>query len=223
DLYWFDLIPVISFLLLRGECRYCGAPIKPKYLAWEILTGILFVINFLIFYQTMANHGYNTSALLIIELLFRFAIIGLLTFISIYDLDNMIILDKVLFPSIGVALAYRLATDFTNLPNYLLASLVSACFIGFLILVTKGKGMGMGDVKFVILLGLITGWPESLLGLLIAFISGALVGVMLVFSRSKNIKEAIPFGPFLSLGALVALFWGEQILDWYLHSFIILG
>ena len=83
--------------------------------------------------------------------------------------------------------------------------------------------MGMGDVKFVILLGLITGWPESLLGLLIAFISGALVGVMLVFSRSKNIKEAIPFGPFLSLGALVALFWGEQILDWYLHSFIILG
>ena len=96
-----------------------------------------------------------------------------------------------------------------------IAGIGAAGFFLFLVFLTAGRGMGGGDVKFAFLLGLILGWPEILLAVFLAFLTGAIVGVMLILRKKKNLKETIPFGPFLALGTLITLFWGRYIVLWY--------
>lgn len=99
----------------------------------------------------------------------------------------------------------------------LVAALVIGLFFGGLIFFTKGRGMGGGDFKLGIFIGLVLGIQNSLVAILIAFLSGSVVGIALLLSRKKNFGQTIPFGPFMSFGAIVALFWGQQIFDWYLN------
>lgn len=86
-----------------------------------------------------------------------------------------------------------------------------------LIFVTRGKGMGGGDVKLGALMGLVLGFPQSILAVILAFLSGAIISLILIFGGKKHFGQTIPFGPFLVLGSLITLFWGMQIIDWYLH------
>ena len=178
-LKWFDLIPLLSFLLQRGRCRYCHKKISFQYPMVEIFTGAIFLLIF--------NFQFS---------IFNLLIACFLIIIFVYDLKHYIIPDKVIFPAILLALVF-------NWSNILSAVLASGFFLS-LVLVSKGKWLGLGDVKLAALMGLILGWPNILLALFLSFLSGAIVGLGLIALGRKSIKSQIPFGPFLS-GATVSI------------------
>ena len=208
QLSWMDLIPVLSFFILKGKCRNCRKSISWQYPLVELATGLLFL---LIFDQGVPVFYWVIACFLII--------------IFVYDLKHYIIPDKVLFPAIAVALAYDIFLLFaTQRPllsffSFLIAVIAASGFFLAIFLVSGGKWMGFGDVKLAILLGLILGWPNILIGLFLSFFFGAIIGVAMMILRKKSIKSEIPFGPFLITGTLVALFWSQQIIQWYLSLF----
>ena len=205
---FFDLIPVLSFLRLRGRCRYCQQKISWQYPIIEIATGLLFVLNFL------RSDLLGRSDLLI----FGLATTPFLIAIFVYDLKHYIIPDKVIFPAIGVALIYNLLkSDIRGMSDFLIPALGAAGFFLAIVLVSRGRWMGVGDIKLAFLMGLILGWPNILAALFLAFFIGATMGIGLIIIGKKTIKSEVPFGPFLVTGTLIALFWGEVIIDWYLH------
>lgn len=227
-LAWHDLIPIISFLWLRVKCRYCKKPISWQYPLVEMATGILFVA---IFWYL----GFETWNLFrIFPLCSLLYVICSLIVIFVYDLRHYIIPDAVLFPAIGAALVYRifdalainnpsapplnLRGGWAGLYPYLFSALGAAAFFLFLVLITRGKGMGRGDVKLAFLMGLVLGWPNILLALFLAFCLGSLAGVGLIIAGKKTMKSQIPFGPFLILGTMAALFFGEALADFVLWT-----
>ena len=214
QLKWQDLFPVFSFLFLRGKCRYCKKSISWQYPIIEISTGLIFLLilnfKFLIFNQFEVFQFLN--------LVFLFYIASALIVIFVYDLKHYIIPDKVLFPAIGIALVYNLLTSYFI--NSLLAVLIASGFFLAIFLISKGRWMGFGDVKLAVLMGLLLGIPNILAALFLAFFFGAIIGLILIVFKGKNLKSEIPFGPFLITGTFLALLWGEQIINWYLKIFI---
>ncbi len=201
-LRWFDLIPIVSFLLLWGQCRYCKKNISLQYPLVELATGLIFLLIF--------NQWQSVD----IRLFLLFYVAGSLIIIFVYDLKHYIIPDVVLFPAIIAALPYHLSL------NYLLSALVAAGFFLGIFLVSRGRWMGFGDVKLAVLLGLLLGFPNIFVGLFLAFILGAMVGVVSIFSHKKGLKSEMPFAPFLILGTFLAYFWGTQIIFWYTQFFL---
>jgi len=225
ELNWKDLFPVFSYLFLAGKCRYCKAKISWLYPAVEISTALIFLLIFfsspLYFnFQSFENWGIGTIWQFL-SLGFWFYITSVLIFIFVYDLKHYLIPDKVLLPAIIVAIVYRLVFNFSLLQNYLIAILIGAGFFLAIFLVSQGRWMGFGDVKLAVLLGLITGFPNILVALFLAFFFGAVVGVALMIQHKKKINSEIPFGPFLIIGTFVAIFWGEILMDFYLNSLMI--
>ncbi len=206
-----DLVPVFSYIFLRGRCRYCGAKIPLRVLLVELGCGLCLALLFW-------SKGLTLEFGIIAFYSFIFITIGLI------DLQTKLILNKIVYPTLVIALILdgvlpRLSStpviqrDFIN-------SLVGAG-VGFgvlliPVLVTMGRGMGLGDVKMAALIGLATGFGEVLVAVLGGIILGGVVAVLLLALRIKKRKEAIPFGPFLSIAAIVTLLWGTSILHWYL-------
>jgi len=216
SLSWKDLFPVFSWLFLGGKCRYCHKKISAQYPLVELATGILFLLifKFLIF-----NFSNNFLISQFLNLAFLFYIASALIIIFIYDLKHYLIPDKVLFPAIAVALLFRLLENLYLMPNYLLAVLIGSGFFLAIFLISKGRAMGFGDVKLAILMGILLGWPNILVALFLAFFLGAIIGLILMIFKGKGLKSEIPFGPFLITGTFIALFWGQQLVNWYLTVF----
>jgi leader peptidase (prepilin peptidase)/N-methyltransferase len=206
-----ELIPVFSYIILRGRCRFCHTRIPLRVLWVELGCGLL--TAFLFWYEGLT---------------LDFAIIAFYSYIfvliAIIDLQHQLILNKIVYPSLIAALI--IAPFFIKNGDGLLAHFVNALIggaVGFVFLlipalVTRG-GMGFGDVKMAALIGLATGFGEVLVAVLGGVILGGLVAVILLVTRIKKRKEAIPFGPFLSLATVVTLIWGSGILDWYMRIF----
>jgi len=209
-LSWQDLIPVFSFLILGGKCRYCGKRISWQYPLVELLTGILFLLifNFLI-------------NLLIFKFLFWILISCFLIVIFVYDLKHYIIPDKVIYQAIAITFLYNLILNSQFIIHNSISAFGAAGFFLFIVLVSRGKWMGVGDIKLVFLIGLLLGWPNTLLALFLAFLIGAIIGLGLIILKKKTIKSELPFGPFLILGIYIALFFGEKIINWYFNLFSI--
>lgn len=225
-LAWYDLLPMFSFVFLRGRCRYCRERISWQYPLVEAATGALFVLTFN--FQPFIFNEFSIWQFSVINL-FSVAcllyVICSLVVIFVYDLRHYIIPDKVLFPAIGAA-ACRLALgawpslgDLGSTLNYFSSPLFSAfgaaAFFLFLVLITRGRGMGLGDVKLVFLLGLFLGWPVIFIALFFAFFLGAALGLGLILAGKKTMKSQIPFGPFLIGGALAAYFGGQYLLPYF--------
>jgi prepilin signal peptidase PulO-like enzyme (type II secretory pathway) len=219
---WYDNIPLLSYLILRGKCRHCTEPILPLHPMVEVLTGILFVWWYwggLIFFQL------TQAPLSILQPLFWLAVGLILIYLFIVDLNYMILPDKAVFLLLGLAVFYRLVLvvsgtmQLKDLIYTIVAALLSFMFFWFLWFITKGKGMGFGDVKLVVPLAILLGTHKTLVGFFLAFILGATVGVILIAFGKGKLKTAIPFGPFLIVGALLSLLWGDLILGWYLSLF----
>ncbi|MCX6738198.1 MAG: prepilin peptidase [Candidatus Parcubacteria bacterium] len=140
--------------------------------------------------------------------------------IFVYDLKHFIILDKVLIPAIVLATFYRIIESIINnqlsIINYLCAAFGAAGFFLLIYLISKGKWIGFADVKLGILLGLVLGWPNIALSLFLSFFIGGIIGVGLIIFLGKKLKSEIPFAPFLITGTLLALFWGQGLINWYL-------
>jgi len=196
-----DLIPLLSYVLLRGRCRYCGVSIPRRVLLIEATTGLLFA---LLWYR------YGFSLRLLLATLYTCFLIV----IFFIDLEHHLVLNRVIYPAIVVAL---LALPFT--PNHDVVELLSGGALGFallfLIAFIYPAGMGMGDVKLATFIGLVVGFPEVLVALLISFVAGGMVGGGLLLTGLKGRKDPIPFAPFLVAGGMVAMFYGKQIIDWY--------
>ena len=214
-----DLIPVFSYLWLRRRCRYCGAPIPFRPFWVEVGTGCLFAFTFWHF-------GLNVEFAVAAFYGSLFIVLGVI------DLEHGLILNKIVYPAVGVALVIDLFLPPPGIISFSLPSpflgLISGIIggaIGFIFLlipylialpIYKGEGMGLGDVKMAALIGLVTGSRLVLVALLMAVILGGLVGGILILLKIKKRKEPIPFGSFLALTTIVTLLWGSDILNWYL-------
>ena len=215
-LSWLDLFPVLSYLFLKGKCRYCRKSISIQYPLVELATGLIFLLIF--------SYKFEISNFL--NLLFLLYIAGSLIAIFIYDLKHYIIPDKVLFPAIAAALVYDLIS-WQHILNNLLAVVIASGFFLAIFLISKGKWMGFGDVKLAVLMGLLLGFPNVLAALFLAFFFGAIIGVILMAfpfgsaqgRQKKSLKSEIPFGPFLIIGTFLTMFCGNQIIQWYLNFF----
>jgi prepilin signal peptidase PulO-like enzyme (type II secretory pathway) len=174
----------------------------------------------------------------ILHLLFWFFIVSALIIVFVYDLKHYIIPDKIVYLAISITFIYRLFEvlkfghwglignwkleigNLTTILNPFVAAILASVFFLSVVLLTKGKGMGGGDVKLGFLMGLILGWPMVLVALFLSFILGSTVGIFLILTGQKKMKSMIPFGPFLVLGTFIALFWGERAAKWYLDMII---
>jgi len=213
-LSWQDLFPVFSFLFLKGKCRYCREKISIQYPLVEFITGLIFLVIFWKF-------GIKDLFALCLTLYVSCSLIA----IFIYDLKHYLIPDKILFPAIVITFLYRLLANFSLMPNYIIAVLVSAGFFLFIFLISKGRWMGFGDVKLAVLMGLLLGLPNVLVALFLAFLFGAIIGVILMAFGKKSagwrMKSEMPFGPFLITGTFISILWASPIIQWYLNLFTI--
>ncbi len=218
-----DLVPVFSYLWLRGRCRYCQAHISRRLLWMEIGTGVLF--GYLYWHYGLS-----------IELAVTAFYCCLFITLMVIDLEHGLILNKIVYPAALVAIIISLflppskVTQLDGTVALLLSSLpepgIAQAAIGgsiglvlflLIVLISRG-GMGWGDVKMAALIGLITGYL-IFVALLLAVIFGGLVAVILLLLKIRKRKEGIPFAPFLSLATIVTLLWGSSILNWYLGLF----
>ncbi|MDO8466556.1 MAG: prepilin peptidase [bacterium] len=200
-LRWYELIPLLSFLFQLGRCRRCGKALGWQYPIVEIAGGLIFALTPL----------YLPNAPIWIAILLT------LLLITLVDLRLLVIPDQlnVLLALLAIGLFIK---DFSGpiLINHLLGAVVGFLIIGLLVLGSRGRGMGIGDWKFVAALGLLFGWPKILILLALAFVAGGVAGAVILLLRIKKLKDAIPFGPFLALASLLTIIFGDVIIRLYL-------
>jgi leader peptidase (prepilin peptidase)/N-methyltransferase len=211
-----DNIPLVSYLWLRGRCRYCGAHIPLRVLLVEAITGLLFLLAFWRFGLTPQ---FGITA-------FWSCVFLVIIFI---DLEHKLILNKVTYPAALAALAILAADSIFpgadilgNLKLVPQPSILSGLIggaIGFVffmvVFLINPRGMGMGDIKLVTLIGLATGFPLALAGLFIGIVIGGVAAVALLALKKKGRKDVMPYGVFLGIGPIVVLLWGNGIITWY--------
>ena len=267
-LNWYELIPVISFLMQKGRCRHCGHRLSLQYPVVELLSGFIFSLvpwHLKNFQFPISNFQFLISNFQSITQLpnyqFLITLIWILIFLlflllSIIDLRHSIIPNSInlslailgiilviAYPKLSHSLSwnpnfsgrfsffkyYALPLDFLPLSivnsqwsiviNHLFAALLGMVIFGLIIFLSRGRAMGMGDLKLVGALGLIFGWPDILMIMALAFIIGAIVSVVFLIRKKKKMKDMIPFGPFLVIGASLTFFLGYQIIDGYFKLF----
>lgn len=217
-LAWYDNIPLVSYLMLRGTCRYCGVDISIHYPAVELLTGLLFLWWYM---MGFAFFRLSQTPFVLVQPVFWLVVGVILVIIFVTDWMYQIIPDYATV-SLGIlALGYRLYLSVAGVMQWqdLVASIMTGVvmFGGFFGLwyITKGRGMGFGDVKYVLVMGWLLGWPRAVIGVFVAFVLGAVVGVVLILGGKKEMGSKIAFGPFLVLGTVAALLWGAELWAWY--------
>ncbi len=252
-LSWFDLLPIISYLLLGGKCRYCHKKIGMEYVVVELISGITLAYLFYTYAPLFPTVKDPYQYLLFwYDLFFKTFIMVILGSIIITDIRKMLIPDRIILPGILIAFIALLVISIikvvyfyyyltlTPIGQYLLpphtdyfyrhsvdmiwpllGGIMMAILIGLsfflLIVATRGRGMGGGDFKLGIFMGLVLGFPESLTALMLGFFTGALFGTILLILGKKKFGQTIPFGPFLALGCFLTIFWGDPIVNWYFN------
>jgi leader peptidase (prepilin peptidase)/N-methyltransferase len=205
---WYDNIPIISYLLLRGKCRGCGAHISLQYPLVELLNGLLTLALFLKF---------GLSVTFVALFLFCSSLV-VITFI---DLEHQIIPDEISLPGIVIGFAFSFFLPWQSWLNSLLGILLGG---GSLLLVayayqwlTGKDGMGGGDIKLLAMMGAFLGWKSVLFIVFASSLIGSVFGITIMLVQKKDSKLAIPFGPYLAFGAVLYIFYGRQLIHWYLN------
>lgn len=201
-----DLIPLLSYILLRGRCRKCSAPISSRYLFVELLTGVIFLLAFLKFGFTF---DFLAAVILIICLLTS----------ALIDLEYQIIPDRVVLPTAVIGLLLTLLLHRENLSDRLLGLAVGGGTILLVVVLSRG-GMGGGDIELFTTVGMYMGLRLTALAVLLSFIFGSIAGLILILLKYKKMKDAIPFGPFIALGSIVSLFMGQELINLYFNLFL---
>ncbi len=204
----FDNLPVVSYLLLRGRCRSCGAGISWRYPAIETLTGLLFLACLLRF-----GLGVETLAAVVF--------CCLMIVLAAIDVEHMLLPDRLTLPGLALGLLFQL---FLPWAGGLLGGGLGALLGGGILLAISGawyllrreEGMGLGDVKMLAMVGAFLGWKGVIVTLFVSTLSGAVVGLAVARRSGAGLKAKLPFGAFLALAALVALFFGARLVDAYL-------
>lgn len=207
-----DLIPVVSFFILRRRCRYCHKPISWQYPLVEITTAAAFVMIFNFSARGGSLPGWQAGALGG-QFWFQTVFICFLIVIFVYDLKHYLILDRILLPACILVIIYQ-SWQRQFVPA-LYGALLLAGFFGLLYLVSKGRWIGAGDVKLGFFLGLLVPFPQTLVVFFLAYFLGAIVSGFLLLLRTKKLTDRLPFGTFLTAAAFLAMLWGEKIINWY--------
>ncbi len=214
-----DLVPLFSFLFLKGKCRNCSQKISWQYPIVEFLTGALFLFIF-IFYQ---NYIYTLSD--IAWMIYVITIFFIFLIVFIYDLKYFIIPDETVISLIVISFLWHLFNFlngsflFNEILIYFLSGVGASLFFLFFYLISKGNWMGFGDVKIALPMGFFLGFPNIFIALFLSFMIGAFVGTIMVLLKKKEMKSEVPFAPFLILGTFIAFFWGDFLLTSYLMFF----
>ena len=202
---WYDNIPIVSWIVLRGRCRSCHAPISFRYVVVELLTALAAVALY-------ARVGFG------VEWLVLFPFLTALIIITFIDLDHRIIPDVISLPGIVVGFLLSLRGE----PGPVSSAIGILTGGGLLLAVAWGyhawtgrEGMGGGDIKLLAMIGAFLGWKSIFVTLFVGSVIGSIIGVIVMLYEGADTKLAIPFGPFLAGGALVYLFWGDRILAFY--------
>jgi leader peptidase (prepilin peptidase)/N-methyltransferase len=208
-LAWYENVPVVSYLVLRGRCRACGVSISLMYPIVEIVTGAVFLAGYV---------WYGPSPLLIARLAFAWAMIALF----VIDLQHKILPNVITLPGIVIGFLVSGVAG----PGWVASLIGIAVGAGSLFaiaeiyyLVRHEEGLGMGDVKMLGMIGAFLGWKLALVTLVFSSLTGSIVGVGVLVAKKESLKYALPFGTFLAAGALVAAVAGDPLLDWYLGFF----
>jgi len=216
---FYDNIPILSYLLLRGRCRKCGSGISWVYPLVEFLNASLYVLTYYKFFY------YSVWVVAV-----YFIFISALIVITFIDLEHMIIPDQITLPGIPLAFvvgAAILPDPFSRMDSLgIVQSFIGLVFGGgffYLIAVSgeavfKKPAMGGGDIKLMALVGGISGWKGVLLTTFTGSLIGSVIGILLILIKGKNWGSRLPFGPYLVAGAVVSLFWGQELLMWYLNA-----
>jgi leader peptidase (prepilin peptidase)/N-methyltransferase len=205
SLRWFDNVPVLSWALLRARCRKCGVAVSWQYPLVELITAALFV---LVVWSTPPGPLMVSRLLLVCILIALFGI----------DLEHQILPNTITLPGIAIGLLLSLIAP-PGWKDALIGTLLGAGILyaiaGAYYLWRREEGMGMGDVKMLAMIGAFLGWKAVLVTLVLSSFSGAVIGVILLTAQKGNMKFALPFGTFLSIGAVIAMFLGEPLVAWY--------
>lgn len=200
-----DLIPVFSYLFLKGSCRHCKTHISIKYPLVELLTGVLFA---LVYFQK----GFTPTAGLTLIL------VAILVVISFIDLEHQIIPDGLVIVTIVLGILNIFVSGKGPLEHVI--GFFAVSLILLLVAILSNGGMGGGDIKLMAAAGLFLGWKLILLSLVVASIVGSFISIGLLVSKKADRKSMIPFGPFLSIGILISCLFGDQIISWYLYNIV---
>jgi len=208
ELSWYENIPVVSWLALRGRCRTCGGSIHIRYPLVEALTAAMFALAFWF---------YGPGPLLISRLIFGCALLVLFAI----DLEHQLLPNVITLPGIVIGFLFGFFTE----PGWL-SSLIGVLVGGGVLWgmaeayyrVRHEEGLGMGDVKMLAMIGAFLGWQLTLLTLMLASFSGTFIGLFFIVTKRGGMKYALPFGTFLALGAAAAATVGPSILEWYLGT-----
>lgn len=202
QLKWYENVPVFSWLIQKGKTRCCYKKLPISYPVVELSVGILFLLYYFLGRPQESPLQFGLGFLVIVFLIFSL----------VFDVKYMILPD---FSTVILIIIAFLGVVFDekNIIPYLLSALAASGFLLILNLITKGNGMGMGDVKLAIFMGLFLGYPKIILAFYMAFIVGAIFGLILMIFKKANRKSQISFGPFLILGTLTAWWWGDQIIN----------
>jgi len=207
QLGFLELIPVISYFILRGRCRFCGSKISVRYPLVEFLTGVIFLINYLLLF----------NPIIIISGLFLSSLLIALTLI---DLDHQILPDKLTLSGLGAGLILSFfRPDFSFLSAFL--GLVLAGGLLLIIAIISRGGMGGGDIKMMMMVGTFVGPVLAVIAIFLGAAIGLIVSLPGIITGKLQSKSKLPFGPYLALSSLIIWFWGEQLLQWYLNLFVL--
>jgi prepilin signal peptidase PulO-like enzyme (type II secretory pathway) len=249
----YALIPVLSYLFLKGKCSFCHKKISPESTLLEIITGLLTAfILFTSLPPQVLSLEWGSLIILGSELIFKLFAVYVFIVVFITDIKSGLIPDRITYPSIIFSIvflisisAFKVGLFYFSLKNsqlgqYLLppnsdyfyrhtefllldlgwalgSGIAVGLFFLILILVTRGRGMGGGDMKLGVFIGLVLSFPNSLAAIMLSFLLGSVFGIILIASKVKKFGQTIPFGPFLSLSSIIILLWGEKIINWYLN------
>jgi leader peptidase (prepilin peptidase)/N-methyltransferase len=202
-----DNIPLLSYILLKGKCRNCKTKISIQYPVVEFLSGLIYLIIYLL---------YGLSVQTLIYILLSSALI----IIAFIDLNQQIVPDVISLPGIVIGCILSFFVSYISFINSALGVVVGGGIILIIgitgSVIFKKEAMGGGDVKLAAMIGAFLGWRYIIVSLFLGFFLGALTGIILIMTKIKKREDAIPFGPFIVLGSFITLIWGEQIISWYL-------
>lgn len=211
QLRWYDLVPLLSYVTLGGKCRYCRKPISWQYPVVELSTALLVAV----FYSRIFDSGLLSPLMGSIALIGAVAAVGAMIVIFFHDLYEQMVPDLMAYVLLVGSVLFSVIY-FDSLITTLLGLLVGVAPIALIVYPSKGKWMGEGDVKIAAALGALVGYPNAVVFLVSTFLVGGLFGSLAIASKQAKLKTAVPFVPFMIIGALIAFFWGDQLVTWYL-------
>lgn len=217
EITWYDNIPLLSFVLLAGKCRYCRKPISFRYPAIEVATGIGFVLVAFIWKNCYSGTVCGWKASLgPASLPFILSVLLLTIAIFVVDSEKKIIPDELVFSGFLLTLAALFFGKSENFYGHLWAGFVAGFFLLLVHLATSGRGMGLGDVKYALFAGAFLGPSQALIWLFLAFLTGGTAGIILILLGRSHLKSQIAFGPFLALAFLLTAIFGENLLKLFM-------